>query len=133
MSLSIPGKTIIQTWRDHDFFAGLSVFLVAVPLCLGLAVASGAPAQAGLLTGIIGGLVVATLSRSALAISGPEAGLVAVTAAGIATLGSFESFLLAVLAAGLIQIGLGIRLLDPLCSLDCHERYDCWFRINFNR
>lgn len=108
MSLSIPGKTIIQTWREHDFFAGLSVFLVAVPLCLGLAVASGAPAQAGLLTGIIGGLVVATLSRSALAISGPEAGLVAVTAAGIATLGSFESFLLAVLAAGLIQIGLGI-------------------------
>ncbi len=108
MSLSIPGKTVFQTWRDHDFFSGLSVFLVAIPLCLGLAIASGAPPQAGLLTGVIGGFVVASLSRSSLAISGPEAGLVAITAAGIATLGSFESFLLSIIAAGLIQISLGI-------------------------
>lgn len=113
MSLSIPGKTLFQTWRDHDLFSGLSVFLVAIPLCLGLAVASGAPAQAGLLAGIIGGLVVASLSRSALAISGPEAGLVALTAAGIMTLGSFESFLLAVIAAGLIQISLGVFKVGP--------------------
>ena len=113
MSLSIPGKTVFQTWRDHDLFSGLSVFLVAVPLCLGLAVASGAPPQAGLLTGIIGGLVVATLSRSPLAISGPEAGLVALTAVGIGILGSFESFLLAVIAAGLIQISLGVFKLGP--------------------
>lgn len=108
MSLSIPGKTKLQTWLDHDLASGLAVFLVAVPLCLGLSLASGAPLYAGLLTGIVGATVVASISRSPLAISGPEAGLVGITVASIAALGSYSLFMTAVFAAGLCQILFGI-------------------------
>jgi MFS superfamily sulfate permease-like transporter len=90
-----------------DLPAGLVVFLVALPLCLGIALASGAPAFSGLITGIIGGLVVALLSGSALSVSGPAAGLTIIVLNGITTLGSFEAFLLAVVLAGVIQIILG--------------------------
>ncbi|MCO8121583.1 SulP family inorganic anion transporter [Stieleria sp. TO1_6] len=92
----------------NDLVAGLVVFLVAVPLCLGIALASGANLFSGLLAGIVGGLVVGVVSGSHTSVSGPAAGLTAIVAAQIATLGSFDAFLLAVLIAGLIQIGFGI-------------------------
>ncbi|MEQ5842869.1 SulP family inorganic anion transporter [Paraburkholderia acidicola] len=92
----------------HDMFAGTVVFLVALPLCLGIANASGVEPFAGLLAGIIGGLVVALLSGSHLSVSGPAAGLVVIVVDGIARLGSFSSFLMAVLLAGAIQFGFGM-------------------------
>lgn len=92
----------------RDVTAGVVVFLVAVPLCLGIALASGAPLFSGVLAGIIGGVVVGALSGSHTSVSGPAAGLTAVVAAQIAALGSFEGFLFALLLAGVIQVGLGI-------------------------
>ncbi len=92
----------------NDLAAGLVVFLVALPLCLGVALASNAPLFAGLLSGIIGGTVVGLVSGSHTSISGPAAGLTTVIAAQIALLGSFEALLLAVLIAGFLQIGLGM-------------------------
>ncbi|MCE9564348.1 MAG: bifunctional SulP family inorganic anion transporter/carbonic anhydrase [Planctomycetes bacterium] len=92
----------------HDLTAGLVVFLVALPLCLGVALASGAPLFSGLLAGIIGGILVGLLSGSHSSVSGPAAGLTAVVAAQIVSLGSFDAFLLAVVFAGVIQIGLGL-------------------------
>lgn len=91
----------------QDLPAGLVVFLVALPLCLGIALASGAPPIAGLVAGICGGLIVPLISRSALSVSGPAAGLTAIVVAAIADLGSFNAFLTAVVLAGLIQIVLG--------------------------
>jgi carbonic anhydrase/SulP family sulfate permease len=91
----------------HDALAGLVVFLVAVPLCLGIALASGAPIIAGILSGIIGGIVVGALSGSHVSVSGPAAGLAGIVFALIAQLGSFEAFLLAVVIAGVLQLGLG--------------------------
>lgn len=88
----------------NDLPAGLVTFLVAVPLCLGIALASGAPLFAGIIAGIIGGMLVAPLSGSALGVSGPAAGLVVIVVSAIAELGSFEAFLLAVVVAGIIQI-----------------------------
>ncbi len=92
----------------RDLVAGLVVFLVALPLCLGIALASGTELISGLLAGIVGGLVVALISGSHTSVSGPAAGLTAIVAAQIAALGSFETFLLAVALAGLIQIGFGL-------------------------
>jgi MFS superfamily sulfate permease-like transporter len=86
-------------WLKHDLPAGLSVFLVAFPLCLGIALASGAPLYAGLLSGIIGGLVVSVVSGSQLAVSGPAAGLTTLVAASIISLGDYKVFLLAVMIA----------------------------------
>lgn len=93
-----------------DLIAGGVVFLVALPLCLGIALASGegVPLFSGLVSGIIGGIVVGVISRSHTSVSGPAAGLTAIVASQMATLGSFESFLLAVLIAGVIQTVLGI-------------------------
>lgn len=93
-------------WRD-DLAAGLVVFLVALPLCLGIALASGAPLAAGLVTGAVGGLVVSRLSGSQLMVSGPAAGLTAIVLAAIMELGSYQVFLVAVVLAGLLQLGLG--------------------------
>lgn len=98
-----PGSALVA-----DLSAGLVVFLVALPLCLGIALASNAPLFSGILAGIVGGLVVGTISRSHTSVSGPAAGLTAVVAAQIAALGSFDSFLLAVLIAGFLQIVLGV-------------------------
>lgn len=92
----------------RDLVAGVVVFLVAVPLCLGIALASGAPILSGLLAGIIGGLVVGALSGSHISVSGPAAGLAAIVSAQIRDLGSFEVFLLAVLLAGVIQLAAGL-------------------------
>ena len=100
----------IQYYSRHlgqDLPAGLVVFLVALPLCLGISLASGAPLLSGIITGIIGGLVVAWLSGSALSVSGPAAGLTVIVLEGIETLGSFEAFLLAGFIAGIMQLGLG--------------------------
>jgi MFS superfamily sulfate permease-like transporter len=91
----------------YDAPAGLVVFLVALPLCLGIALASGAPLLSGLIAGMAGGLVIPLISRSQLSVSGPAAGLAAVVLTGIAKVGAFETFTLAVLIAGAIQIGLG--------------------------
>lgn len=95
-------------WFRHDLPAGLSVFFVALPLCLGIALASGAPLYAGLLSGIIGGLVVPLISGSSLAVSGPAAGLTTMVAASIISLGNYKVFLLAVMVAGLFQFALGL-------------------------
>ncbi|NVB41631.1 bifunctional SulP family inorganic anion transporter/carbonic anhydrase [Pseudenhygromyxa sp. WMMC2535] len=92
----------------RDAVAGLVVFLVALPLCLGIALASGAPLMSGLVAGIVGGLVVGALSGSHTSVSGPAAGLTAVVLAQITSLGSFEAFLLCVTFAGVIQICLGL-------------------------
>ena len=91
----------------RDFTAGLVVFLVALPLCLGVALASGAPLLSGVLSGIVGGILVGVLSGSHTSVSGPAAGMTAIVAAQIVILGSFPAFLLSVVLAGLIQIGLG--------------------------
>ena len=90
-----------------DFASGLVVFLVALPLCLGIALASGAPLFSGIISGIIGGIAVGFLSKSHLSVSGPAAGLTAIVLTAITDLGAFDVFLLAVLLAGLIQLLLG--------------------------
>ena len=90
-----------------DFSSGLVVFLVALPLCLGIALASGAPLFSGIISGVIGGIVVGYLSQSHLSVSGPAAGLTAIVLTAITDLGSFNVFLLAVLIAGIIQLVLG--------------------------
>ena len=91
-----------------DLTAGLVVSLVALPLCLGVALASGAPLISGVVAGVVGGILVGLLSGSATSVSGPSAALPAVVAAQVAALGSFEAFLFAVALAGLMQVGLGV-------------------------
>lgn len=103
-------------FRRHDLAAGLTVFLVALPLCLGVALASGAPLYSGILSGIIGGIVVSVISGSQLAVSGPAAGLTTLVAASIISLGDFQTFLLAVIIAGIFQILLGILKLGVFAS-----------------
>ena len=90
-----------------DFASGLVVFLVALPLCLGIALASGAPLFSGIISGIIGGFVVGYLSKSHLSVSGPAAGLTAILLTAITDFGAFDIFLTAVLIAGFIQLALG--------------------------
>jgi MFS superfamily sulfate permease-like transporter len=100
----------------HDLPAGLAVFFVALPLCLGIALASGAPLYAGLLSGVIGGVVVSLVSGSQLAVSGPAAGLSTVVAASIISFGDYRVFLLAVVIAGLFQVILGVFKLGVIAS-----------------
>jgi MFS superfamily sulfate permease-like transporter len=90
-----------------DFSAGLVVFLVALPLCLGIALASGAPLFSGIISGIIGGIVVGYLSTSHLSVSGPAAGLTAIILTAISDLGAFNILLLSIFIAGIIQLILG--------------------------
>lgn len=90
-----------------DLPASIVVFLIAVPLCLGIALASGAPLFSGMIAGIVGGLVIGSFSKSQLSVSGPAAGLTAIVLAGITKLGAFDIFLLAVVIAGVIQLILG--------------------------
>lgn len=91
-----------------DLFAGLVVFLIAIPLCLGIALASGAPLYSGIVSGMVGGIVIGLLSKSPLSVSGPAAGLTAVIALAITDLGSFEVFLCAVILAGAMQFLFGV-------------------------
>lgn len=88
--------------------SGLVVFLIAVPLCLGIALASGAPLISGINAGIVGGIVVGIFSRSQLSVTGPAAGLTAIVVTAIPALGGFQLFLCAVMVAGLIQIIFGL-------------------------
>ena len=97
-----------KAYFKTDVQAGLVVFLVALPLCLGIALASGAPLFAGIISGVIGGIVVGLLSQSQLSVTGPAAGLTAIVYAAIQNLGAYETFLAAVVLAGLFQILLGI-------------------------
>ncbi|MDO3693733.1 SulP family inorganic anion transporter [Wenyingzhuangia sp. chi5] len=92
----------------HDFSASIVVFLVALPLCLGIALASGAPLYSGIISGIIGGIIVGSISNSALGVSGPAAGLAVIVLHAISDLGSFEIFLVAIVIAGLIQLIMGL-------------------------
>lgn len=103
-------------WWKHDFSAGLSVFFVALPLCLGIALASGAPVYSGILAGVIGGIVTALISGSDLSVSGPAAGLSTLVAAAILDLGSFNIFLVTVIIAGFFQIALGTLKLGILAN-----------------
>ncbi|MCC7466319.1 MAG: SulP family inorganic anion transporter [Saprospiraceae bacterium] len=105
-----------MVWLRHDLPAGLTVFLVALPLCLGIALASGAPLSAGILSGVIGGLVVSFISGSALGVSGPAAGLTTVVGASILALGDYRVFLLAVFFAGAFQLLLGLLKLGTVAS-----------------
>lgn len=90
-----------------DFPASIVVFFVALPLCLGIALASGAPLFSGLIAGIVGGIVVGALSGSKIGVSGPAAGLAAIVLTSIASLGGFENFLVAVVLGGIIQLIFG--------------------------
>ncbi len=94
-------------YLKFDLSSGLVVFLVALPLCLGIALASGAPLFAGVISGIIGGMVVSIISGSQTSVSGPAAGLTVIVLNAIASLGSYEIFLLSVIISGLIQLILG--------------------------
>jgi MFS superfamily sulfate permease-like transporter len=92
---------------NKDFPASIVVFFVALPLCLGIALASGAPLFSGVIAGIIGGIIVGLASGSPLGVSGPAAGLAVIVLSAIGSLGSFEVFLLAVVIAGVMQLILG--------------------------
>lgn len=95
-------------YLKSDIPASIVVFFVALPLCLGIALASGAPLFSGLIAGIVGGIVVGALSGSQVGVSGPAAGLAAIVLTAIGTLGGFENFLLAVVLGGAIQLVFGI-------------------------
>ena len=107
MYQSTLNSSFSSKYLKDDLPAGLVVFLVALPLCLGIALASGAPLFAGIISGIVGGILVAFLSGSALSVSGPAAGLTVIVLNGITELGSYETFLFAVVLAGIIQLVLG--------------------------
>ena len=92
----------------NDLPASVVVFFVALPLCLGIALASGAPLFAGLISGIIGGTLVGALSGSKIGVSGPAAGLAAIVLTAIGTLGGYENFLVAVVLGGIIQLVFGL-------------------------
>ena len=92
----------------NDIPASIVVFFVAIPLCLGIALASGAPLFSGLIAGIIGGIVVGAISGSAVGVSGPAAGLAAIVLTAIGSLGGYENFLVAVVLGGVMQIVFGI-------------------------
>lgn len=104
--LELPSKGLFSNLR-YDLPASIVVFLVATPLCLGIALASGAPLFSGIIAGILGGIVVGLTSGSPLGVSGPAAGLAVIVLNAIATLGSWEAFLLSVVLAGVIQLVLG--------------------------
>jgi carbonic anhydrase len=98
---------LFSSWRA-DVPASIVVALVALPLCLGIALASGAPLFAGLIAGVVGGVVVGFISKSPLSVSGPAAGLTAIVFSAIERLPSYEAFLLAVCLAGIMQIGFSL-------------------------
>ena len=98
----------LLSFLKHDFRASITVFFVALPLCLGVALASNTPISSGIIAGIVGGMVITLLSKSSLSVSGPAAGLTAITAAAVIELGSFELFFVSVALAGVFQILLGI-------------------------
>jgi MFS superfamily sulfate permease-like transporter len=96
------------SFLKHDFKASITVFFVALPLCLGISLASNAPVYSGLIAGILGGIVVGLFSRSHISVSGPAAGLTAICASAMTELGSIEIFFLSVAVAGFLQVLLGV-------------------------
>src|SRR3990167_3659727 len=96
-----------KRYLKFDLVAGIVVFLVAIPLCLGISIASGAPLLAGVMSGIVGGIVVGIFSSSQVSVSGPAAGMAAIVIAAIAELGGLPTFLVALIIAGLLQIIMG--------------------------
>ena len=124
-----------QYWKS-DASAGLVVFLIALPLCLGIALASGAPLFAGVLAGIIGGTLVALLSGSEVSVSGPAAGLAVIVATAIQHLGSFPVFQACIVLAGLIQIAFGALRFGSVANYvpssvlkmmqHCRPWWTCW-------
>ena len=94
-------------YLKNDLPASIVVFFVALPLCLGIALASGAPLFSGLIAGIVGGVVVGALSGSQIGVSGPAAGLAAIVLTAITALGGYENFLVAVVLGGVIQLAFG--------------------------
>ncbi|PZP53450.1 MAG: hypothetical protein DI586_11030 [Micavibrio aeruginosavorus] len=100
----------LSLWSNlkFDFPASVVVVLVALPLCLGIALASGAPLFSGIISGVVGGVLIGSLSKSPLSVSGPAAGLTVIVLSAIAELGSFETFLLAVCLAGGLQVVFGL-------------------------
>ncbi len=102
-----PEKNGIFSNLKYDLPASIVVFLVAVPLCLGIALASGAPLFSGIIAGIVGGIVAGSLSGSQLGVSGPAAGLAVIVLTAIQELGAFEIFLMAVVIGGIFQVLLG--------------------------
>ncbi|WP_454780551.1 bifunctional SulP family inorganic anion transporter/carbonic anhydrase [Legionella sp. WA2022007384] len=100
-------RIYMKRYFKFDFVAAIVVFLVAIPLCLGIALASGAPLFSGILSGVIGGIVVGCLSGSHVSVSGPAAGMAAVVVAAIAQLGDFNTFLVALFLAGILQVVIG--------------------------
>lgn len=100
-------KKNITAELSQNFAPGLVVFLVALPLCLGIALASGAPPLSGIIAGIVGGIVIGSISNSNISVSGPAAGLTAIVLTAITDLGAFELFLCAGIIAGIIQLALG--------------------------
>jgi MFS superfamily sulfate permease-like transporter len=114
----VPSNKLSSSYfLKKDLNAGLVVSLVALPLCLGIALASGAPLFSGLIAGIIGGLIVGFSSGSPLSVTGPAAGLTAVVFSSIQSLGSFQHFLAAVVLAGVFQIILGLLKAGRITSL----------------
>ncbi|HEX7847183.1 MAG TPA: SulP family inorganic anion transporter, partial [Chitinophagaceae bacterium] len=108
---------INKKYLKADLPAGVVVFLVALPLCLGIAIASGATPFSGLIAGIIGGLVIGSLSNSQLSVSGPAAGLATLVAGAIIALeGNYNLFLCAVVLAGVLQIALGALKLGGIAN-----------------
>ncbi|MEC5172550.1 MFS superfamily sulfate permease-like transporter [Chryseobacterium nepalense] len=103
----IMKKTSLIGGIKENFPSGLVVFLVALPLCLGIALASGAPPLSGVIAGIVGGLVIGSISNSNISVSGPAAGLTAIVLTAITDLGAFNIFLCAGIIAGIIQLVLG--------------------------
>lgn len=117
ISFSIPSLS----HAGKDVPAGVVVFLVALPLCLGIALASGAPLFAGVIGGIVGGIVVTLFSGSELSVSGPAAGLASIVASAILSLGSFPIFLTAIVLAGLLQIGIAVARAGSLGNFIPHS------------
>lgn len=110
-----PRKNLLANIK-YDLPSGLVVFLVALPLCLGIALASGAPFFSGIISGIIGGIVIGTLSNSPLSVSGPAAGLAALVLGAITSIGDFSLFLCAVFIAGVLQMLLGLAKLGGIAN-----------------
>lgn len=99
---------MLRSFLRHDLKASITVFFVALPLCLGVALASNVPVASGLIAGVVGGVIVTLISKSPLSVSGPAAGLTAIVSAAIVNLGSIDLFFLALIIAGLLQIMLGL-------------------------
>src|SRR5690606_29602537 len=111
--MQMTNRSLFSQFK-HDLPASIIVFFVAMPLCLGIALASGAPLFAGIIAGIVGGVVVGLSSKSEMGVSGPAAGLAVIVMAAIASLGSFEAFLVAVVLAGVFQAIMGYLRLGTI-------------------